>query len=173
MTESEASVEIRRVTVTTGRPYDDVVAAVYAGLGRVADFGEVARRAAGTGDRDAYDAVIAPLAGSSGLIEFLSLDLGTVLAIRDPDRSRRMLRIIAGNPVTMSKMTATVPDAGSYAPVTILVTERDDVVTLSYDRVASAIAPYAGDEASAVAERLDDAVLTLLREAAGVTGTTP
>jgi uncharacterized protein (DUF302 family) len=101
------------------------------------------------------------------LIEFLSLDLGGVLAIRDPDRSRRMLRIIAGNPVTMSKMTATAPDAGSYAPVTILVMERDGGVTLSYDRVASAIAPYAGQEASAVAQGLDDAVLTLLRDAAG------
>jgi uncharacterized protein (DUF302 family) len=67
----------------------------------------------------------------------------------------------------MSKMTATVPDAGSYAPVTILVAERDGSVTLSYDRVASAIAPYAGQEASAVAEGLDDAVVTLLRDAAG------
>ena len=64
--------------------------------------------------------------------------------MRDPERGRRMLRIIAGNPVTMSKMTATVPDAGSYAPVTILVVERADGITLSYDRVASAIAPYAG-----------------------------
>jgi hypothetical protein len=90
-----------------------------------------------------------------------------VLAIRDPDRSRRELRIIAGNPVTMSKMTATVPDAGSYAPVTILVAECPEGVTLSYDRVASAIAPYAGEEASAVAGKLDEAVLTLLRNAAG------
>ncbi len=56
--------------------------------------------------------MVEPLAGSSGLLEFMSLDLGAVLAIRDPDRSRRELRIIAGNPVTMSKMTATVPDAG-------------------------------------------------------------
>ena len=78
-----------------------------------------------------------------------------------------LLRIILGNPVTMSKMTATVPDAGSYAPVTVLITERSDGVTLSYDRVASAIAPYGGAEASAVAEGLDDAVLTLLRTAAG------
>ena len=78
--------------------------------------------------------MLEPLAGSSGLIEFVSLDLGAVLTIRDPDRSRRELRIIAGNPVTMSKMTATVPDAGSYAPVTILVAERPEGVTLSYDR---------------------------------------
>jgi uncharacterized protein (DUF302 family) len=164
---SETTVAVQRITVRSERPFDDVVAAVYAGLGRVEDFGALVRRSDATRDREEFDAVIEPVEGSSGLIEFLSLDLGGVLAIRDPDRSRRLLRIIAGNPVTMSKMTATAPDAGSYAPVTILVMERDGGVTLSYDRVASAIAPYAGQEASAVAERLDDAVLTLLRNAAG------
>lgn len=164
---SESTVPIQRVTVRSDRPFDDVVAAVYAGLGRTDDFAGLNRQSLAARDRDEFDAVIEPVAGSSGLIEFLSLDLGGVLAIRDPDRSRRMLRIIAGNPVTMSKMTATVPDAGSYAPVTILVAERDAGVTLSYDRVAGAIAPYAGQEASSVAEALDDAVLTLLRDAAG------
>lgn len=164
---SESTVEVRRVTVTTERPFDDVVTDVYAGLGRVADFGELIRRLSATRGREEFDAVVEPITGSSGLIEFLSLDHGGVLAVRDPARSRRMLRIITGNPVTMSKMTATVPDAGSYAPVTILITERSDGVTLSYDRVASAIAPYEGAEASAVAEGLDDAVLTLLRTAAG------
>jgi uncharacterized protein (DUF302 family) len=164
---SETTVPIQRVTVRSDRPFDDVVAAVYAGLGRTDDFAGLNRQSLAARDRDEFDAVIEPIAGSSGLIEFLSLDLGGVLAIRDPDRSRRMLRIIAGNPVTMSKMTATVPDAGSYAPVTILVADRDAGVTLSYDRVASAIAPYAGQEASSVAEALDDAVLTLLRDAAG------
>jgi hypothetical protein len=165
--ESESAVEVRRVTITSTRPFDDVVAAVYSGLGRVADFGQAVRDWYSARDRDEFDALVEPTAGSSGLIEFMSLDLGAVLAIRDPDRSGRLLRIIAGNPVTMSKMTATVRDAGSYAPVTILIAERPDGVTVSYDRVASAIAPYAGNEASAVAEALDDAVLTLLRGAAG------
>lgn len=165
--ESEVTVEVRRVTITSTRPFDDVVAAVYAGLGRVPNFGDAVRDWYSAHNRDEFDALVEPTAGSSGLLEFMSLDLGAVLAIRDPDRGGRLLRIIAGNPVTMSKMTATVRDAGSYAPVTILVAERPDGVTVSYDRVASAIAPYAGNEASAVAEALDDAVLTLLRNAAG------
>lgn len=165
--ESESTVEVRRVTVTSTQPFDDVVAAVYAGLGRVPDFGLAVRDWYTARDRDEFDAAVEPMAGSSGLLEFISLDLGAVLAIRDPARSSRLLRIIAGNPVTMSKMTATVRDAGSYAPVTILIAERPDGVTLSYDRVASAIAPYAGNEASAIAEALDDSVLTLLRDAAG------
>ena len=164
---SETTVPVTRVTVTSDRPFDDVAAAVYAGLGRVADFGEAVRDWYTASDRDEFDAKIDPVAGSSGLLEFMSLRLGAVLLIRDPDRSRRLLRIIAGNPVTMSKMTATVPDAGSYAPVTILIAERPEGVTLSYDRVASAIAPYAGEEASAVAEELDDAVVSLMRDAAG------
>jgi hypothetical protein len=165
--ESEKVVEVRRFSVTTDRPFDDVVAAVYAGLGRVPDFREAVRSWYTASSRDEFDAMLEPLAGSSGLLEFVSLDLGAVLTIRDPDRSRRELRIIAGNPVTMSKMTATVPDAGSYAPVTILVAERPEGVTLSYDQVASEIAPYGDDEASAVAGKLDEAVLTLLRNAAG------
>ena len=165
--EEEVTVAVRRVTVTSTRPYDDVVAAVYAGLGRVPDFGQAVRDWYSARDPDEFDALVEPMAGSSGLLEFLSLDLGAVLAIRDPDRSGRLLRIIAGNPVTMSKMTATVRDAGSYAPVTILVAERPDGVTVSYDRVASQIAPYAGSEASAIAEALDEAVVTLLRNAAG------
>jgi hypothetical protein len=164
---SETTIPVRRVTVRSDRPFDDVVAAVYAGLGTVEHFDGLVRKWSAATDREQFDALIEPVAGSSGLIEFLTLDLGAVLAIRDPDRSHRMLRIIAGNPVTMSQMTATVPDAGSYAPVTILVMERDDAVTLSYDRVASAIAPYAGQQASAVAAGLDVAVLTLLRDAAG------
>jgi uncharacterized protein (DUF302 family) len=166
-TEAEVTVAVRRFTITSTKEFDDVVAAVYSGLGRGENFGQAVRDWYSARDRDEFDALVEPMAGSSGLLEFLSLDLGKVLAIRDPDRSARLLRIIAGNPVTMSKMTATVRDAGSYAPVTILVAERPDGVTVSYDRVASQIAPYAGSEASAIAEALDDAVVTLLRNAAG------
>jgi uncharacterized protein (DUF302 family) len=163
----ETTVPIQRVTVRSERPFDDVTAAVYAGLGMVEHFDGLIRRWSAAKDRAEFDAIVDPIAGSSGLIEFVSYNLGAVLAIRDPDHSRRMLRIVAGNPVTMSKMTATAPDAGSYAPVTILIMERDGGVTLSYDRVASAIAPYAGQDALDVATALDAAVLTLLRDAAG------
>jgi hypothetical protein len=164
---TETTVPIRRVTVTTDRPFDDVVTAVYAGLGRVPDFGALVQKWSTARNPEEFEAIIAEVEGSSGLIEFLSLDLGAALTLRDPDRGRRLLRIIAGNPVTMSKMTATATDAGSYAPVTILVAERESGTTLSYDRIASAIAPYGSTEASAVAEALDESVVALLHDAAG------
>ncbi|MCW2554992.1 MAG: hypothetical protein JWR78_4773 [Mycobacterium sp.] len=163
---TETTVPIRRVTVSTERPFDDVVAAVYAGLGRVPDFRGLVERWSTARNAEEFEAIVGAVSGSSGLIEFLSLDLGAALTIRDPARSRRLLRIIAGNPVTMSKMAATVIDAGSYAPITILIAERTEGTTLSYDRIASAIAPYASQEASAVATALDDAVVTLLQAAA-------
>jgi uncharacterized protein (DUF302 family) len=164
---TETTVTITRVTVTSDCSFDDVVAAVYAGLGRVGNFAATVADWRNATDRESFDAAVAPLTGSSGLIEFLSLDHGEVVTVRYPDRGYRLLRIIAGNPVTMSTMTVTTPDAGSYAPVTILIAERAHGVTLSYDRVASAIAPYGSAEASAVAESLDEAVLTLLHDAAG------
>ncbi len=55
---------------------------------------------------------------------------------------------------------------GAYAPVTVLVDERPDGVHLSYDRMASFLAPYGNHDALRVAEDLDKKVETLLRSAA-------
>jgi hypothetical protein len=71
-----------------------------------------------------------------------------------------------GNPLIMKEMTKHVPDAGSYAPVTILVDERPDGVHLSYDRMASFLAPYGNAEALKVAKELDRKVEALLASSA-------
>ena len=84
---------------------------------------------------------------------------------------RRLVRLIAGNPVTMGEMTRHVADAGSYAPVTILIQEMPGGGTrVAYDTVASAIAPYHDATATEVAQRLDTEVLDLLRQVTGTTG---
>jgi hypothetical protein len=41
-----------------------------------------------------------------------------------------------GNPLIMKQTVKLTPDAGSYAPVTILLDERADGVNLSYDTSA-------------------------------------
>jgi uncharacterized protein (DUF302 family) len=160
-------IPVERVTLVSTRGFDDVVAAIYSGLGRPDDFAALVQRWATADDAEAFDAAVAEAAGSAGLIEFLSLDLGEALAKHPGFQHYRLLRIIAGNPVTMASMTSTVADAGSYAPVTILVAERSDGVHIAYDRVASAIAPYQSSAASTVAVDLDREVLELLRTAAG------
>jgi hypothetical protein len=64
-------------------------------------------------------------------------------------------------------MARHVPDAGSYAPVTVLVDERSDGVHISYDRMVGLLAPYRNPDALAVARDLDKKVETLLSEVAG------
>jgi hypothetical protein len=87
---------------------------------------------------------------------------------------RRLVRLIAGNPVTMGQMTRHLPAAGSYAPVTILIQELPDGGTqVAYDTAASAITPYGDAAASQVAQRLDTDVLSLLRHATGIPATAP
>ena len=69
----------------------------------------------------------------------------------------------------MGEMTRHVADAGSYAPVTILIQERPGGTRVAYDTVASAIAPYHDAAASQVAQQLDAEVLGLLRQVTGAT----
>ena len=67
-------------------------------------------------------------------------------------------------------MTRHIPDAGSYAPVTILIEETPDGGTrVAYDSVASALAPYDNAAASTVAER-DPPYLHLRLAAVTVSG---
>ncbi len=54
----------------------------------------------------------------------------------------------------------------SYAPISILVDERADGVHLSYDSMASLIAPYGSQAALLVARDLDAKIQGLLEMAA-------
>jgi hypothetical protein len=78
----------------------------------------------------------------------------------------KILRLVVGNPLIMKEMAKTVPDAAAYAPITILVDERADGVHLSYDSMASFLAPYGSQAALAVARDLDAKVEGLLETVA-------
>ena len=100
------------------------------------------------------------------LMLFMQLNQGAVVRKETNGETPRIVRLLIGNPLIMKEMAKHVPDAGSYAPVTVLVDERSDGVHLSYDKMASFLAPYGNREALQVAEDLDNKVETLLREAA-------
>jgi hypothetical protein len=78
----------------------------------------------------------------------------------------RIIRLVIGNPLIIKGMAKRVPDAGSYAPVTVLVDERADGIQMSYDRMASLLAPYGDEDALSVARDLDAKVEDVLRQAA-------
>ena len=81
-------------------------------------------------------------------------------------RAPGILRLLVGNPLIMKEMARTVPDAASYAPVTVLVDERADGVHLSYDSMAGLLAPYGSEPALAVAREPDARIAGLLEAAA-------
>src|SRR5437762_11997034 len=99
-------------------------------------------------------------------MKFTQFDLGAILRKESGRDTPKILRFVVGNPLIMKEMAKHVPDAGSYAPVTILVDERPDGVHLSYDRMASFLVPYGNSDALAVARNLDQKVEGLLLEAA-------
>jgi hypothetical protein len=169
--EQVRDVVLRRHTVTSDRPFQAVLNGIYAGISQP-DIAALFAELAVSGSYEEFSSLVRQAQGSAGLIRFLQLDLDTALA-HDPqarDRAgRRLVRLIAGNPVTMGQMTRHVSDAGSYAPVTILIEELPGGGTrVAYDTVSSALAPYGDAAASQVAERLDAEVLGLLRQATGV-----
>jgi uncharacterized protein (DUF302 family) len=102
----------------------------------------------------------------AGLMLFMQLDHGAVLRKETGRDTPRIIRFIIGNPLIMKEMAKHVPDAGSYAPVTVLVDERADGVHLSYDRMASFLAPYENRDALEVARNLDKKIEDILRQAA-------
>ena len=157
-------IEIERFSVVSAKPFDEVVAGICAGVGHpnMVEFWKSAKQARSLSE---FEDIINKITGSSGLMQFEQFNHGSVIQA-DTGRTTRMLRLLIGNPLIMKEMAKRVPDAGSYAPVTVLVDERPDGVHLSYDRMASFLAPYGNPDALAVARSLDEKVESLLVKAA-------
>jgi uncharacterized protein (DUF302 family) len=97
---------------------------------------------------------------------FLEFDHGAVLRKETGLDKPKIVRLVIGNPLVMKEMAKHVPDAGSYAPVTVLVDERGDGVHLSYDKMVSFLGPYGNQDALKVAQDLDHKVEKLLSDSA-------
>lgn len=162
------AVSVSRHVIDSGRPFSAVLDGIYQGISQP-DIAALFRELAAAASYDEFSSLVREAQGTAGLMRFLQLDLDAALSIDPQGRPGRLVRLIAGNPVTMGQMTRHVPDAGSYAPVTILVQETPEGRTrVAYDTVASALDSYNDPAALAVAEQLDGEVLTLLRQATGV-----
>ena len=159
-------IEMERFSLTTSKPFDEVVAGVNAGIGHP-DMAEFARSTHEARSFAELKSAVEKGLSKAGLMLFMQLDHGAVLRKESGSDKPKIIRFIIGNPLIMKEMAKHVPDAGSYAPVTVLVDERPDGVHISYDRMASLLAPYRNSDALAVARDLDEKVETLLSEAAG------
>ena len=159
-------IEIERFSLTTSKAFNEVITGVNAAIGHpdMAEFGRSTHEARSLAE---LKSVVEKGLSKAGLMLFMQLDQGAVLQKETGQDTPRIIRFLIGNPLIMKEMAKHVPDAGSYAPVTVLVDERADGVHLSYDRMTSLLSPYGNRDALDVARDLDSKVEDLLRNAAG------
>jgi len=157
-------IEVERFSLVTSKGFDDVVAALNAAIGHP-DIAEFWRSTHQTRSLTELESTIQKAVGKAGLMLFAEFDHGAIVRKETGRDTPRIIRFVIGNPLIMKEMARHVPDAGSYAPVTVLVDERTDGVHLSYDRMASLLAPYENSHALEVARNLDMKVEELLRQA--------
>jgi uncharacterized protein (DUF302 family) len=133
-------INVERISVTSSKPFGEVVKTLEASVGHP-DMNVFGKDIAAAPSEAELERIIQRATGTSGLMVFMRLDPGAVLRKEQGGRGRESLRFLIGNPLIMKQMAKHVPDAASYAPVTILVDERPDGVHLSYDRMASFLSP--------------------------------
>ena len=120
-------VHVQRVNIVTTQPFDTVVARIDAQIGHP-DMAAFRKSLSAAQNEAEMEKVVDPVTQPNGLMEFTRFDHGEVLQKENGTVKPRILRIVAGNPLIMKEMVKHVVDAGSYAPVTILVEERPDSV---------------------------------------------
>jgi uncharacterized protein (DUF302 family) len=164
------TVELRQVvtdrfSVVSRRRIEEVMAEIHAAIGHP-NVGLMQREVTMARTYAEMEAVINKYTGPTGLMEFMRLDMGLYLSKGRGGKPRGCYRLLVGNPLIMRRMAEHVPDVASYAPVTILIDEREDGVHLSYDQMAGLLAPYHSAAASGVAAELDRKVEAMLTAAA-------
>src|SRR5262249_31229338 len=123
-------IDAERFSLISSKPFQDVLAALDEAVGHP-DMNAFGKSVGAATTFSELERVIQPGIGPSGFMEFIRFDLGDVLHKGEVRAAPGIVRLVIGNPLIMRQMVQHLADAGSYAPVTILVDERPDGVYLS------------------------------------------
>lgn len=157
--------QVQRFSVVSSKPFETILEQVEAQIGHP-DMAAFTKAVAAAESYAELETIVQDAIGPSGLMEFTRFNLGEIIRKESGPGSPRILRLVVGNPLIMKEMAVHVHDVASYAPVNILIDERPNGVHLSYDRMASLLAPYGSTEAQTVALSLDTRIEGLLQTAA-------
>jgi uncharacterized protein (DUF302 family) len=115
---------------------------------------------------EAAKARIEAMAGPTGLMLFEIRDHGALLAITG--RARKALQYVVGNPLLAIQMTQHASGASLYAPLRVLLYERDAGKTsIEYDRPSSLFGQFGDERINKVAVSLDQKLAALAAAALG------
>src|SRR5882672_12814145 len=101
-------VQVRRFSVVSSRPFDEIVSSVSATIGHpdMTSFQPAGAAAETLAD---LEKVVNGAIGSSGLMEFARYDAGEILRKERGGPASQIVRLVVGNPLIMKEMARSVP----------------------------------------------------------------
>ena len=156
---------VQRLSVLSAKPFEEVESNIQSGVGHP-QVPALAKKISAAQSEAELEELLNAAVGPTGIMLFNRFDLGEVLRKEQGEKAPKIVRLLVGNPLIMKQMVRFVPDAGSYAPVTILIDQRADGVHVSYDTMTSFLAPYGNKQALQVARDLDAKIEALIKSAA-------
>jgi uncharacterized protein (DUF302 family) len=150
---------IEHIVIKTMKPYPEVKAGVEK-LGRLDDS---VRALLTKNDIEGLRAVLKRIAGEDGLaIHYVALH-GDLLALKG--ERRPLTAYYIGNVLSAVEMTKVNPAAGLYAPLRVVVyANAEGGTTMEYDRPSSMFGQFKDAEIDAMAQSLDQRLLTFLKK---------
>jgi uncharacterized protein (DUF302 family) len=157
---TSAPLAVEHIVIKTMKPYPEVKARIEK-LGR---FDEAMRAMLAKNDIEGLRQAAERAAGADGLaIHYVALH-GDLLALRG--ERRPLIAYYIGNILSASEMTKVNPAAGLYAPLRVVVYANEKGgTTMEYDRPTSMFGQFKSADIDAVAQSLDDRLLTFLKKA--------
>jgi uncharacterized protein (DUF302 family) len=156
---TSAPLPVEHIKVTTMKPYPEVKAGIEK-LGRLDDS---VRALLKNNDIEGLRAALKRIAGEHGLaIHYVALH-GDLLALKG--ERRPLTAYYIGNVLSAVEMTKINPAAGLYAPLRVVVYANDQGgTTMEYDRPTSMFGQFKNAEIDAMAQSLDERLLTFLQK---------
>lgn len=161
------TIQVTRISIVTRKQLPAVLDSIRAGVGKP-DMAIFVKKITQAESEAELEAIVDDATGDKGLMEFAAFNFGEVLQKELGSSAPGSFRLLIGNPVIMKSLVKIAPDAGSYAPVTVLIDERPDGLHLSYDTMESFLAPYGNAAVLDIARDLDTKIKSLLTVAAGI-----
>ena len=157
---SDTRILVEHVSQTSDKTFENVTTAFERQLGRFDP--DVYKTLAAGGDAEGARAKIEAMAGPSGFMLFATHNHGALLRLAS--QKRKAIQYVVGNPLFALQMTQHDIRASLYAPLRVLIYEKEDGKTcVEYDKPSSLFGQFGNDRINPTAAMLDrklDALVT-------------
>jgi uncharacterized protein (DUF302 family) len=154
-----APLPVEHIVIKTMKPYPEVKA----GVEKLGRFDESVRALLAKNDIEGLRAALKRIEGQDGLaLHYVALH-GDLLALKG--ERRPLTAYYIGNVLSAVEMTNVNPAAGLYAPLRVVVYANEQGgTTMEYDRPSSMFGQFKNAEIDAMAQSLDQRLLTFLKK---------